>query len=191
MLAVLLVGASLLWWRQSAAVRNDPARGAAVSDAPGDLLSGARRAPPARPEPSAAPAPTAPPVASPADPASAPVGDPASTPGASAAAAPIPAPSALTAASALPPSTTVAGRPAPAAAPREFIDPPPAPRKVTPTPATRQGSPTTTAQASPRQRCGGRTEFALYRCMQQQCAQPRWRAHPQCTALRRTDRAPG
>lgn len=42
--------------------------------------------------------------------------------------------------------------------------------------------------ADPRSRCGGRTEFALYRCMQQQCASSQWSAHPQCIRLRRDDR---
>lgn len=43
------------------------------------------------------------------------------------------------------------------------------------------------AAVSPRQQCGSRTEFALYRCMQQECASARWRNHPQCLRLRRTD----
>jgi len=53
-----------------------------------------------------------------------------------------------------------------------------------------QGS-TTTAAAdapSPRAVCAGRTEFALYRCMQQQCEARRWWSHPQCAQLRDTDR---
>jgi hypothetical protein len=41
---------------------------------------------------------------------------------------------------------------------------------------------------SPRDACGGRTEFALYRCMQTQCGSPQWASHPQCERLRRTDR---
>ena len=40
---------------------------------------------------------------------------------------------------------------------------------------------------SPRQQCGSRSEFALYRCMQQQCATARWQKHPQCVRLRQTD----
>ena len=39
----------------------------------------------------------------------------------------------------------------------------------------------------PRGACLGRTEFALYRCMQQQCQTRRWGAHPQCVKLRRDD----
>ena len=39
----------------------------------------------------------------------------------------------------------------------------------------------------PRAACAGRTEFALYRCMQQQCKGPAWAAHPQCVKLRETD----
>ena len=41
--------------------------------------------------------------------------------------------------------------------------------------------------ASPREECGNRTEFALYRCMQSECAQPRWATHAQCIRLRATD----
>ena len=40
----------------------------------------------------------------------------------------------------------------------------------------------------PRTACAGRTEFALYRCMVQQCQVKRWIAHPQCVRLRRDDR---
>ena len=43
------------------------------------------------------------------------------------------------------------------------------------------------AAPSPRQACGTRTEFALYRCMQQQCARPSARRHPQCVRFRATD----
>lgn len=40
----------------------------------------------------------------------------------------------------------------------------------------------------PRAACAGRTEFALYRCMQQQCQAQRWATHPQCVRLRNEDR---
>ncbi len=40
----------------------------------------------------------------------------------------------------------------------------------------------------PRTACASRTEFALYRCMVQQCQAPRWFAHAQCVKLRRDDR---
>lgn len=40
----------------------------------------------------------------------------------------------------------------------------------------------------PRTACASRTEFALYRCMVQQCQVKRWVAHPQCVKLRRDDR---
>jgi non-specific serine/threonine protein kinase len=43
------------------------------------------------------------------------------------------------------------------------------------------------ASTSPRQECGSRTQFALYRCMQLQCEQPRWQGHPQCERLAATD----
>ena len=41
--------------------------------------------------------------------------------------------------------------------------------------------------ASPREECGSRTEFALYRCLKSECEQPRWQTHPQCLRLRATD----
>ena len=41
---------------------------------------------------------------------------------------------------------------------------------------------------SPRQACGARTQFALYRCMQQQCASAAWARHAQCMRFKATDR---
>ncbi len=41
--------------------------------------------------------------------------------------------------------------------------------------------------ASPREVCGERADFALYNCMQTQCARGRWTKHPQCARLRDTD----
>jgi serine/threonine protein kinase len=41
--------------------------------------------------------------------------------------------------------------------------------------------------ASPREACGARTQFSMYRCMQMQCSQPRWATHGQCERLRTTD----
>ena len=43
------------------------------------------------------------------------------------------------------------------------------------------------APGSPREECGARTEFALYRCMQTQCARAPWAAHAQCVRLRLRD----
>jgi hypothetical protein len=40
---------------------------------------------------------------------------------------------------------------------------------------------------SPRTACAGRTEFALYRCMQLLCKGAQWSAHAQCVRLRATD----
>jgi non-specific serine/threonine protein kinase len=42
-------------------------------------------------------------------------------------------------------------------------------------------------QSSPREACAGRTQFALYRCMQTQCGQARFSGHAQCKRLRTTD----
>ncbi len=44
-----------------------------------------------------------------------------------------------------------------------------------------------TLAASPRQECGARTAFSLYRCMQQQCGLTKWQRHPQCVQLEATD----
>lgn len=54
--------------------------------------------------------------------------------------------------------------------------------------APRQGPRQAAPPASPREVCGPRSEFSLYRCMTQQCAQLQWRFHPQCERLRRFDR---
>ncbi|MES2888474.1 MAG: protein kinase [Pseudomonadota bacterium] len=40
---------------------------------------------------------------------------------------------------------------------------------------------------TPREACGERTDFALYNCMQTQCARGRWSASLQCQRLRDTD----
>jgi len=45
-------------------------------------------------------------------------------------------------------------------------------------PATRTG---------PRDACGNRTQFSLYRCMQAQCALPQWQQHPSCKRLKLRD----
>ncbi len=42
-------------------------------------------------------------------------------------------------------------------------------------------------ESTPRGACGTRTLFALYRCMQTQCAQKHWQRHPQCERLKATD----
>jgi serine/threonine protein kinase len=70
----------------------------------------------------------------------------------------------------------------PIAAPRRDSAPPPAPR---PPPARLAARSET---ATPRAACSGRTEFALYRCMQQVCRATRWQLHPQCVQLRANDR---
>ncbi len=76
---------------------------------------------------------------------------------------------------------------------------PTAPAETAPFPPATPPAPAPTASAvsatslvppvhqTPRQHCGARTEFSLYRCMQQQCQQPRWQAHAECVRLRQTD----
>jgi non-specific serine/threonine protein kinase len=41
--------------------------------------------------------------------------------------------------------------------------------------------------SGPREACGNRTQFALYRCMQTQCEKWQWSQHPQCKRLRARD----
>ena len=43
------------------------------------------------------------------------------------------------------------------------------------------------ASVGPREACGSRTQFSLYRCMQTQCAQARYYSHPSCKRLRLRD----
>jgi hypothetical protein len=84
--------------------------------------------------------------------------------------------------------------PAPSAAPTASAaiaaTPPPTPAQTSreSSAARRRGSPAEPASSDPRSACAGRTQFALYRCMQTQCALPRWAAHPECVRLRKSDR---
>ena len=87
-----------------------------------------------------------------------------------------------------PPPAVLAARPEPAALP-EPAPPPTAPPR--PAKATRAAK-VAAAEAphgpsSPREVCGARTDFALYRCMSTECQQPTWRNHAQCQRLRATD----
>jgi len=111
-------------------------------------------------------------------PAPAPAPAPAQTPAPS----PVPEPAATT------PAPSIEPAPAPKAAPRTSgatAVTPPAREQST---SKRRGSTTAEAVSDPREACGARTEFALYRCMQAQCAQARWSAHPECVRLRKSDR---
>lgn len=82
---------------------------------------------------------------------------------------------------------------APPAAPAPPADPVPA-ASVSPPDAEQDSSarPVRGSNAAstgePRTACASRTEFALYRCMVQQCQLKRWVSHPQCVKLRRDDR---
>jgi hypothetical protein len=58
-----------------------------------------------------------------------------------------------------------------------------------PAPAPKRHPMARAESATPRALCGNRTQFALYRCMKQQCSQLQWVQHPQCVRLRATDRA--
>ena len=73
---------------------------------------------------------------------------------------------------------------APAAAPPPPVTQPPFPTPPS-TRVTQHDAPA--APTSPREVCGARTQFSLYRCMQTQCSQRRWASHAQCERLRTTD----
>jgi len=65
---------------------------------------------------------------------------------------------------------------------------PAAPPPETEPPKTQAQAPAPApASTSPREVCGKRTQFALYRCMQTQCARPNWSSHEQCRRLRLSD----
>ena len=70
------------------------------------------------------------------------------------------------------------------AAPAPAVAAPPAPP---PAPAAKLNTVAVASTAGPRQECGARTAFSLYRCMQQQCGQGKWRRHPQCVQFEATD----
>ena len=81
--------------------------------------------------------------------------------------------------------------PAPAALPDvagagSVTEAPPAPRAAA-APVPAPARPTRDATGDPRAACVGKSEFALYRCMQQQCANPRWSGHARCVRLREND----
>jgi serine/threonine protein kinase len=72
-----------------------------------------------------------------------------------------------------PTAATVPSRVAPAPGPASAgLEPAPAPSKARALPA------------SPREVCGNRARYALYQCLQTQCAKPAWTRHAQCVRLR-------
>jgi hypothetical protein len=83
---------------------------------------------------------------------------------------------------------------APSPAPPAAVPAPPAASTAPPLRAQRAAEPAAARTAerarpeSPRAACGDRTQFSLYRCMQQQCAKPAWAGHAQCRQLKSTDR---
>ena len=68
-------------------------------------------------------------------------------------------------------------------------------RAATEKPAARQAPeatpagarPESAARGSPKESCGDINFFSLARCVQRECAKPRWLAHPQCVEVRRTE----
>lgn len=95
------------------------------------------------------------------------------------------APSATAPASlASPNGTTQSAAAAASAEPAATAQPP---RAITPPPTRVAQQRAARAPASPREACGPRTQFSLYRCMKAQCSQRRWVSHAQCQRLRVTD----
>jgi len=155
--ASLVVGA---WWSSGRQVAPDPRSEStpALSVAPTDVATAAPVPPHLRYEPSGA-GPTAT-VAAPV---------------------PVAAPTAV-----LPPAPGPALFPVPAAVAATVVSP----RAVRPVPVkTKQPRPvpTAVATATPRMVCGDRAGFALYRCMQTQCARPAMSGNKECVQLRRSD----
>jgi len=118
------------------------------------------------------------------------ISTPATDPPVAAMPAPEPAPEPVREPVATPPQPAMTEAAAPSVTAIAPAPPPaqPAPQK----PAPVLTAPAKTAIAanpatSPRDACAGRTQFALYRCMQAQCDQPDWTHHPQCQRLRSTD----
>jgi hypothetical protein len=83
------------------------------------------------------------------------------------------------AANPMPTESTAADSPARATAPASL----PSPNR--PTRVTQQRAPR--VPVNPREECGARTQFSLYRCMQLQCSQRQWASHAQCERFRATD----
>jgi non-specific serine/threonine protein kinase len=158
-------------------------------------------APAPAPEATAASANVAPPVVAEALPASASVPVPQEQAPSASASVPAPQAQAPSASASVPPpqaqaqtpvvapadpATTVAAAPDTSAKRVEKSRPAAErPRRAAAPAAARQQA---TTAAGPRAACAGKSEFALYRCMQQQCDSSRWYAHPQCIRLRSSDR---
>jgi serine/threonine protein kinase len=71
---------------------------------------------------------------------------------------------------------------------------PPAPAPKTHERTTEKAEPRAPVEAvarSPREACGTRSQFALYRCMQVQCARGQWSQHTSCKRLRESDDVEG
>ena len=178
---VLWIGGGLLllaaaaaggWWSREILPTALPSSDvmAAAPTAPERANGAAAPAPAPEPLPSAAPSP-APPVVSALPSDSAP--NQASAPEV---VAPTPAPT---------PPVSIATSPAPAEPPAHPPNPARPPAKLaTKAPVER----TNPGPTNPRDACGDRTQFALYRCVQALCAQKGWSLHPQCVHLRETDR---
>jgi hypothetical protein len=170
--AALALAAVFAWIVWLPGETTDPVAAAPAPMAPKALVAAAP--PAAVSDFNALPAPAAGPLAVPANATAASTAQPVAS-------VPAPAPAA-------PPG--VASAHAPAVAPALAPAPPRAPA---PPPSAPAAKPTRAAPAaarpamSPRERCGDRTPFSLYRCMQRECAVAAQRQHPQCVELRRTD----
>jgi cytoskeletal protein RodZ len=174
-----------------------PAPSAPAATVPTQADSGATASPPAEAATPAATATTAAPAPT--------VAAPVPAPETAAPGAPVPAPTAAPGPTAAAPAPPSAGPAPPAATPTPTaaapVPPPPPPEPAVAAkpppkvvakeskPARRSApAPTRASATSPREICGPRTEFSLYRCMQQQCERASLQRHPQCVRFRQTDR---
>lgn len=106
----------------------------------------------------------------------------------SAAATPLPTTPTAPPAPEVPTSPEAAAPAEPAAPARSIAVKPPAAEPNSSARPMTSASARIAQSGGPRDACAGRTEFALYRCMLQQCQAKRWSSHAQCVKLKRDDR---
>lgn len=184
-LLVIAAGIGFVAFQQDGNLRLGGAASAPAATASGSVAA------------AATPAPAPPPVEpAPADPAPLVVTPPVTTPVvvtppvALVPTPPAPSDAASPAAPAVPKAATAAPAaavPAKPAAARRNAAPAPAPARAASAAAARNTARTPRTTGSPREACGERTPFALYRCMQTLCGQSQWSSHAQCQRLRERD----
>jgi serine/threonine protein kinase len=176
-LVVVAIAAIAVWWNITPEIRMEPVAGRATPP----RIEAAPTPAAATPSPMEAAATTQPPSAAP--PSTTVSSSPVAPPTAS---EPAPEPAATAKTDAAQTIGASAAVEAPATVATESSTSPAAPGTNTSARPVR-GS-TAAPPGGPRTACADRTEFALYRCMQQQCELKRWAMHTQCIRLRLDDR---